>query len=392
MTSSTVQKNQFGDPLPRMVSQVTWVPTANSLPPIQPSRLSYEDWLCCAANVDWGCKAITCQAGDPFAGSRRWSPRRDHSAVTVRNPTTNVPNIVVIGGRALGFSTNTDEVANGGVVGGVINGVGHLRSQLMNDVWASQDGVFWTVRSPGCSVPTAKFMTGRGSKSQQCTSDADCVTGSRFGSRLTVQCVSQRCQCQSWPQRERHVASVMNNIIYITGGVTVASKHKCATLSCGGGYRVFLNDVWASYDMGLTWVEVLPNAPWNPRADHTVTVSPVSSSVTGYQFWLLAGRGGIGNAYNDNPMFNDVWVSEDGVTWVNQTTPPWGQRAGAQLIYGVETTFDSRNVARSTRQLLLIGGEELIPPSPSPSPLSLPEQAAAAALDTVNDPSVSACN
>jgi hypothetical protein len=66
-------------------------------------------------------------------------------------------------------------------------------------------------------------------------------------------------------------------------------------------YTTF-NDVWTSED-GITWERMMENAPWEPRMWHKV-------SVYEDKIWLL---GGLSN--RDNCNLNDVWVSEDGMNW-----------------------------------------------------------------------------
>lgn len=61
-----------------------------------------------------------------------------------------------------------------------------------------------------------------------------------------------------------------------------------------------LNDVWASAD-GVTWVQLLEEAPWAPRYGATCLVHQGT-------FYLIGG-------YDGSQVFNDIWVSIDGKTW-----------------------------------------------------------------------------
>ena len=158
----------------------------------------------------------------------------------------------------------------------------------------------------------------------------------------------------------------------------------CGFHACGGGYRVFLNDVWASSDLGQTWREVLPTIRalptdelnrWRPRADHAMVIA-------GGQLYIIAGRTGYLRDYTYNELLNDVWASPDGKNWT---------------VYRNESEFSPRanSIAAHdpyTNQILLVGGEELIPPSPSPSPLAARDAAVLAArfapngVDEVSQP------
>lgn len=373
--ASTVLKNYWGDPLPQIISQLQWIVSVpeTSAPPLD-AGISYKEWLCCATPaVDWGCTVTS--VCDPYARSRRWSPRRNHAAVTVYPGGT--PYIIVLGGRAQSMVANPPaDYIIGGVIGEVPAGFHREPTILMNDVWASQDGSIWTVQNVGCFVPTAPFNSGQGSAYQQCSNKADCVQTLRLGSTSTVNCVQGRCLCTTWQPRERHAATVVGNDIYVSGGITTVTKQDCAALACGGGYTVFLNDVWRSTDSGVTWVELQPSAPWTARADHAFVYGSG-------QFWLMAGRGGVANDYALNPMFNDVWVSPDAVTWTLQTAAaPWGPRAGCQAVYGQDVQVTQQEVAYTINQILLVGGEQVVPPTPTPSPLAIADAPGVAALYT----------
>jgi hypothetical protein len=156
----------------------------------------------------------------------------------------------------------------------------------------------------------------------------------------------------------------------------------CASLACGGGYRVFLNDVWMSADAGVTWTQVVAQAPWAARADHTAFSD-------GVRLWLLAGRGGVNQNYSYNPMFGDMWNSPDGGTWtLNATSSPWGPRASARAVYGQDTQYDARNQPSTVQHVLLVGGEQVVLPSPSPSPLVIAAQVTDAAYKALDGKAV----
>ena len=68
------------------------------------------------------------------------------------------------------------------------------------------------------------------------------------------------------------------------------------------------NDVWCSED-GVTWTRVLEHAPWSPRMWFPVVEF-------GGQLWLM---GGFDNRNKQN--LNDLWQSTNGVVW-NPGVPP----------------------------------------------------------------------
>ncbi|MEM7374741.1 MAG: hypothetical protein AAF587_39480 [Bacteroidota bacterium] len=63
------------------------------------------------------------------------------------------------------------------------------------------------------------------------------------------------------------------------------------------------NDVWSSED-GINWTEETASAAWAPRAVHT-------SVVFDGKMWVLGGN----SSYSSGSEFSDVWYSEDGVNW-----------------------------------------------------------------------------
>ena len=76
------------------------------------------------------------------------------------------------------------------------------------------------------------------------------------------------------------------------------------------------NDVWRSED-GVSWSEVTASAPWPARDHHEVVVHDG-------KLWLMGGEIPASRDY-----YNDVWYSDDGVTWHLATdAAPWKGRAG----------------------------------------------------------------
>ncbi len=58
---------------------------------------------------------------------------------------------------------------------------------------------------------------------------------------------------------------------------------KCGRFACGNGNREFLNDVWVSGDLGLTWTELFKHNPaqrWRPRGDHAAVIAKVRHPLT----------------------------------------------------------------------------------------------------------------
>jgi hypothetical protein len=87
-----------------------------------------------------------------------------------------------------------------------------------------------------------------------------------------------------------------------------------------GGMRTwddFRNDVWSSVD-GKDWKQVAVKGPWLPRRGHAVAVFR-------NRLWILGGALTSGRRDQTPTRFlNDVWSSDDGVTWREETrAAPW---------------------------------------------------------------------
>jgi hypothetical protein len=100
--------------------------------------------------------------------------------------------------------------------------------------------------------------------------------------------------------------------------------------------RTFLNDIWSSPD-GRTWSKI-GNAAWPARGGHTVVVYHD-------RLWLFGGANHIAADRSPNGFVNDVWVSDDGISWTRVTrTAPWSPRDKAGAV-----VFDD--------ELYLLGGQ-----------------------------------
>jgi leucine-zipper-like transcriptional regulator 1 len=74
------------------------------------------------------------------------------------------------------------------------------------------------------------------------------------------------------------------------------------------------NDVWYSED-GVSWTQATASAQWSPRRGHT-------SVIYDNKMWVIGGTDSI----ND---FNDVWYSTDGINWTQVTSSAqWSPRSG----------------------------------------------------------------
>ncbi len=133
----------------------------------------------------------------------------------------------------------------------------------------------------------------------------------------------------AYSSRSNHASAVFDGKLWVIGGY---------------GYDGFfsdnyLEDVWCSED-GLQWTKVLDDAPWHGRTGHALAVA-------NDKLYLIGGYAVDETAENTNDTnhyMNDVWVTEDGVTWTELTpSAPFGDRAyhGLAVIEGADDGPDT---------------------------------------------------
>ncbi|UII76806.1 hypothetical protein LV716_03170 [Flagellimonas sp. HMM57] len=179
--------------------------------------------------------------------------------------------------------------------------IGGLRSSTngtqFNDVWYSEDGTTWTEATDAAAFGERAFHT-------SITFDGKLwvIGGLRSnGTRLNDVWYSE--DGTTWTEatdeaafgaRHSHTSAVFDNKLWVIGGSATFSK---------------FNDVWYSED-GVNWTAATEEAAFVVRSRHT--------SVTfDDKLWII---GGSGNDFDSTfNTLNDVWYSEDGVSWTAAT-------------------------------------------------------------------------
>mgnify|MGYP005991194229 CR=1 FL=1 len=330
-------RTQYLDKTPVVASQSVWQELSPQREP--PPGVDYREYLCCLGNTAWSCVEVSCAPVDPFAGQRKFSPRRNHGMVVLEGK------LFVMGGRSRSFEgMDADTELHGGVTGyegGTREGV-----HLMSDVWSSVDGETWVLENPGCWVAQPDLIDMPGRLDQACRTTEGC-NQKRYGN---TRCAALTCVCNLWSPREGMGVAAFDNNLYIFGGSTFVTKHKCGKFACGGGIRKYLNDVWVSPDAGTTWLQLLQEAPWKPRRDFAVFI---------FQSLLFV-MGGIhasSDEYSSHETLDDIWYTNDMEFWLqNETSAAWSPR----MNMGFTTTGSN---------IWVVGGQEMLPPIPSPSPV-----------------------
>ena len=266
------------------------------------------------------------------------------------------PGTIVVTGTSLGRASASLTIYNGKLwyIGGVLGyplGVPQTGS-AMNDVWQSTDGVAWTqVTAAAPFSPRYEHVAfvannklwvfgGQGhtagvdgAPSADAWSTTDGVTWTlEQTSALARSYVSSVVQ-ETVPSRATLIGGIQlgysNNVWQTTNGTDWVEQSTRAQFSSGMHYGVEFNGqvwvvggsaidgtvngfvsnaIWRSSD-GLNWSRVIASGTiFSPRTGHTVTAF-------NNQLWVI---GGFDNPANDGgtstPM-NDVWSSNDGITW-----------------------------------------------------------------------------
>jgi hypothetical protein len=342
--------NGHGEPAPRLASNTNWTHVPN-WPGIDEAVDGWRMYMaCCHASNTFPCiDLLLCEDGDPYRLSRRWAPRRNHVALTVYDP-AGTPTLVVMGGRARSYMRMLGSELNGGYIGNqfAADAVERHRSELTSDVWTSKDGAVWDYTNGGCYVPQLEHAEAPGSIKQRCTTDYDCFKAA-LGDATCVdaftrlQPTRRMCVCRHWSPRERFAAAAHEGNIYVSGGVMYHQQFLCGAYACGSELPQFLDDLWASRDLGKTWIMVTPVATGAPhgRADHAFVR-------LGTRWWIIGGRGMADDPSKNSVdlLYNDAYASSDLETWaLNVSTSDWSPRCGFSVVVNGSVLY-------------LVGGEQ----------------------------------
>ena len=141
--------------------------------------------------------------------------------------------------------------------------------------------------------------------------------------------------------RNMHATCVFNSEIWLIGGRT----DKFSQYDLLDSFVV--NDVWHSHDT-MTWEQIPllngdffaqnedviqpgPYPPFFARFGHTLTAIDIDKDGTDDHMILLGG-------YSPTPS-NDIWVTEDGITWIYCGLAPWPPRAMHSTVVNNGTLF-----------------------------------------------------
>jgi hypothetical protein len=203
------------------------------------------------------------------------------------------------------------------VIGGwsyTYDSTGMGRSNIMNNIWFSADGVTWTESTPAAAFSARyghssvvfdnkMWVMGGDTNKDQPTPTND-VWNSSDGVTWT-----QVTANAGFSPRCCHSSVVFDNKMWVMGGDTNKDSPTPT------------NDVWNSTD-GVTWTQVTANAGFSPRYGH-------SSVVFDNKMWVIAGESNSGGERSD------AWCSTDGITWIQaaQTCGFFPRTAHSSLVF-----------------------------------------------------------
>lgn len=181
------------------------------------------------------------------------------------------------------------------------------------DIWSSADGLTW-VRE----LEAAPFVANQGVQAAVHNGEMFVVTAHAPG-QADAPVVWSSSDGINWEQR--NTAAPFG---YRTGAGLVSFAGKLFVIAGRDGS--FKNDIWSSTD-GVDWIEESGPASFDSRAFHQV------KEWQG-KLWLVGGQ----NQHFSEKYVNDVWASDDGVSWTSYSMDPG---FGIRGHHGLEV-FDDR--------------------------------------------------
>eukprot|EP00736_Rhodelphis_marinus_P013404 Rmarinus@m.19640 len=129
--------------------------------------------------------------------------------------------------------------------------------------------------------------------------------------------VEQIAACSGWDARYDFATFVRDGVVYLCGGATQTPVNSTDNLK---------NDCWMSEDKGITWVQLINRAEWEPRYR-------MMSAVHNNVLWVAGGEHIPRNS--SRTLMSDIWWSSNGVAWnlvSRSSTANFGLRSGAAMI------------------------------------------------------------
>ena len=184
-----------------------------------------------------------------------------------------------------------------------------------SEIWSSADGTSWTLenlQAPWEGRHTAGYVVHNG---RMWIVGGDCNQG-HYQNDVWSSADGIHWDLANdhvpWAPRVLHYTLAFDGRIWVMGGQTIPNF--------ADADEVFHNDVWSSDD-GVNWTQVTESAPWVPRG------MIGGAAVHDNRMWILGGGTYDTPATPMRNFYNDVWSSDDGINWEQNTAhAPWTPR------------------------------------------------------------------
>ncbi|MBI2193309.1 MAG: hypothetical protein HYU36_15140 [Planctomycetes bacterium] len=202
----------------------------------------------------------------------------------------------------------------------------HFPRICNNEVWSSEDGATWTLEKPNTfrseTIDPRLDWEGRHTAGYAVHREKMWIVGGDGNQRHYQNDVWSSADGKTWKRihgdvpwgpRLLHYTVAFRDRIWVMGGQTLpqfAPADLC-----------FYDDVWASSD-GVRWERMVPRKPAWP---HRGMIG--GSAVFKDRMWILGGGTYDTPQVPERKYYNDVWSSEDGVSWAQHVeSAPWAPR------------------------------------------------------------------
>ncbi len=175
---------------------------------------------------------------------------------------------------------------------------GGFNSVAFNDTWSSTDGITWTNVTP--AAPADSFTARSGHQTAVFDGKLWLIGGYDGNYLNDIWSFDGSTWTQVVPNgsffsvRAGHTLTTFNNKLWLIGGISSGTT--------------IHSDIWSSTD-GINWVQETTTAPFGARQNH-------STVVFNNRLWLSGGNMDNGTSFSD-----EVWSSADGSTWVLENSP-----------------------------------------------------------------------
>ncbi len=210
------------------------------------------------------------------------------------------------------------------------------RGATGNDVWSSSDGRAWR-QEKAQSFKEGEFDTvgdweGRHSAGYAVFADKMWIVGGDAEQHHYQPDVWSSSDGRSWTRATQRAPwgerTLHHTLVFLDRMWILGGQTTTDLVPDGAPYRVF-NDVWSSND-GATWVEVPAKGEvWQPRS------AIMQGAVHGGRMWVVGGGAdeNLSAGFDHPQRMSDVWSSPNGAEWTREAeTTPFTPRSHQSVV------------------------------------------------------------